>query len=70
MRHVERYGQMVWENEQFEDQRRDNCLCFRCARMNPGKPDHCEAAAKFYEICKAYGCAFILTRCAAWRPRT
>jgi hypothetical protein len=37
--------------------------------MKPGEPDHCDAAAKFYEICKAHGCAFILTRCAAWRPK-
>jgi hypothetical protein len=66
MRLVERYGQLVWENEEFEDQRTGNCMCHFCARMKPGDPDHCEIAAAFYAVCKEHGCAFILTRCAKW----
>lgn len=68
MRQIERYGKMVWENERFEDQRRGNCMCLKCGRMKPGQPDHCPAAAQFYEVCKEYGCAFILTRCSLWTP--
>lgn len=69
MRRVERYGKMVWENEEFEDQRNGNCLCHKCALMKPGEPDHCLIAAAFYEICKNNGCAFILTRCGSWEDR-
>lgn len=65
MRAVNKYGMDVIENEEFEDQRDGNCMCHMCAKMKPGEPDHCKAAAAFYEICKEYGCAFILTRCGA-----
>ena len=69
MRRVERYGKMVWENEVFENQRCGNCLCHQCSRMKPGETDHCSIAARFYEICKDSGCAFILTRCQDWAPK-
>ncbi len=69
MKQIERYGKMVWENESFEKQRKDNCLCFLCENMNPGAPDHCKIASKFYAICVEHGCAFILTRCAEWVPK-
>ena len=70
MRKVERYGKMVWENEEFEDQRRGNCLCHQCGRLKPGEDDNCEAAKEFFETCKKHGCAFILTRCGLWEPKT
>jgi len=72
MRRVEKYGQMVWENEKFEDQRDGNCLCHQCGRINIKTGEgHCEAAQAFYKTCKEYGCAFILTRCRDWiRPKT
>jgi hypothetical protein len=69
MRQVERYGKQVWENECFEDQRKGNCMCHQCQRMKPDQSDHCPIAAKFYEVCKDHGCAFILTRCEAWTPK-
>jgi len=66
MRQVTRYGKLVWENKQFEDQRDGNCLCHQCGRMKPGEPGHCKIAAQFYQICVEHGCAFILTRCGSW----
>jgi hypothetical protein len=69
MRRIERYGKMVWENEEFEDQRKGNCLCHQCSKMKPGDEDHCKVASKFYEVCKEHGCAFILTRCEDYQKR-
>lgn len=69
MRHVTRYGKEVWENDKFEDQRKENCMCLQCGRMKPSQPEkHCKIASKFFEICKEHGCAFILTRCTDWIP--
>ena len=68
IKQVERYGQTVWESE-FDAVRRGNCLCHQCAKMNPGELDHCQIAARFYEICKENGNAFILTRCKDWQPQ-
>jgi hypothetical protein len=71
MRQIERYGRVVWENEEFEDQRDGNCLCHQCGNMKPDKPDeHCTVASKFYKVCVEHGCAFILTRCANWTPKS
>ena len=64
---VERYGKTVWENTIMDAMRKENCMCLHCANMKPGKPDHCQIAAAFYVICKAHGCAFILTRCDSWK---
>lgn len=69
MRLVQRYNKAVWENEEFEEKRRDNCMCLHCDKMKPDSVDHCKIAQKFFEICKEYGCAFILTRCSEWEKK-
>ena len=66
---VTRYGKEVFETPIMDYRRRDHCMCLHCSRMKPGEPNHCEIAAKFYEICKAHGNAFILTRCEAWKAK-
>jgi hypothetical protein len=65
---MERYGQKVWELPAWDEARRTHCLCHRCKKMRPGKEDHCKIASSFYEICKAHGTAFILTRCDSAEP--
>ena len=61
----EKYGKSVIESIEFEDQRRENCMCLKCKKLKPDSEDNCPAAAAFFEICKEHGCAFILTRCGA-----
>lgn len=61
----------VWENEAFEDLRRGNCLCHQCGRIDIASgAGHCDAAREFYSTCKKHGCAFILTRCGHWVPKS
>ena len=67
---VERYGMLVWENGTAEAVRKEECLCLHCASMRPGSQEHCLVAQQFYEICKTYGTAFVLSRCAGWNERS
>lgn len=66
---AQRYGQEVFEVPGLDGARKTECLCHRCARMNPGAADHCEIANRFYKVCQDSGCAFILTRCGSWKAR-
>ena len=66
---VVRHEQMVWENPTAEAIRRAECLCHHCDRMRPGTPEHCSLAQQFYEICKAHGTAFVLSRCDSWKEK-
>lgn len=66
---VERFGKEVWETPYMDGMRKYSCLCLHCENMKPGEPDHCPAAAAFYEICKKYGNAFVMTRCSIWKPK-
>ena len=66
IKHVERYGEMVWENTNTEKYRKSECMCLKCGNMKPRSPDHCKIASEFYQICKKNGCAFIMTRCGSW----
>ena len=66
---VVRHGQAVWENPTAEAIRVAECLCHHCDRMRPGTPEHCTIAQQFYEICKAHGTAFVLSRCDSWKEK-
>jgi len=67
-----RHGREVWENPTLEAIRREECLCWSCERMKPGTPDHCETAQSLFEICKAKGVAFPVSRCPDFveRPKS
>jgi hypothetical protein len=67
---VERYGMMVFELPKMDLLRRSECMCLFCSKMIPGSPDNCPAAQTYYEACKKYGNAFIMTRCGSWAPKT
>ena len=69
MQQVERYGKMVWENQEFEAMRKENCMCLTCGKLKPGKSTNCGIARQFYKICVEHGCAFILTRCEDWEDK-
>lgn len=67
---VERYGQNVWEISEMDKIRKEHCMCHHCGKINiPTGEGKCEIAQKFYEICKQYGNAFILTRCMEWTEK-
>jgi hypothetical protein len=66
---VERYGKMVMETSSMDKLRRDTCMCLHCGKMKPGEDDHCKVAKSFFDICKANGNAFIMTRCMHWESK-
>ena len=66
--HVERHGQHTWENPTLEAIRREECMCWHCARMKPGSPDHCPIAASLYAICVEHAVATPVSRCGSWEP--
>ena len=66
---VVRHGQAVWENPTAEAIRVAECLCHHCDNLRPGTPEHCSIAQQFYEICKAHGTAFVLSRCDSWKEK-
>lgn len=55
---VEKYGRLVWVNEQTEALRRDECLCFNCKQLSD-----CPIAAEGLKLCKLTDIAFMVTRC-------
>ena len=59
---VEKYGREVWQNSEMDALRSDNCMCFHCDRVRQG----CPAATQYLALCRRYGNAFIMTRCAGW----
>lgn len=65
----ERYGKTVWLTPAMDTLRREHCMCLHCAEMRPGESSHCNIAQSFFEICKAHGNAFIMTRCDSWKPK-
>ena len=65
---AERHDKMVWETPTMDALRHEHCMCLHCGALKPGTPENCPIAQKFYEICKAHGNAFILTRCEDWIP--
>jgi hypothetical protein len=56
----------VWVNPATESLRKDECLCFNCAKCKPGQPDHCPIAQALFEICKKGKVALAVTRCPEW----
>ena len=64
---VERYGKEIMETPAMDTLRREHCMCLHCARMKTFSYEHsCPIAKEYYEICKKYGNAFIMTRCEHW----
>ena len=56
---IEKYGITVWANQQTEEARRTECLCFNCKRL----PD-CAIAKEGLRLCQLTDIAFMVTRCA------
>lgn len=63
---IERYGRLVWELPEADDQRRDSCLCLNCRKFKPEMSDHCKIAGRLYDACKEFGLALFVTRCEGW----
>lgn len=55
---IEKYGRMVWANEQMEQVRKEECLCLNCKRLTD-----CEIASEGYVLCKLTDITFMVTRC-------
>ena len=57
------HEERVWVNPTTESLRRDECLCLNCERLRPGEDDNCPMAQEFFEICKSFSVALMVTRC-------
>ena len=55
---VEKYGTMVWANQEMDEARRKECLCFNCKRQND-----CAIAKEGLKLCQLTDIAFMVTRC-------
>jgi hypothetical protein len=60
---IEKYGETVFANQQTEDMRRGECLCFNCASL-----PSCPAAKIGLALCQTYNIAFLVTRCPVFIP--
>lgn len=55
---IERYehhGRVVAVEADLKGKHRQYCLCYGCARFNPGEADHCPIARRIYETCVEHG---------------
>jgi hypothetical protein len=66
---VERYGMTVWENHHADKLRKTECLCLSCDKLDTTGKNNCPVATKFFEICKEYGNALLITRCKEWKEK-
>jgi len=67
---VERYGVMTWADQELDALRRTNCLCRRCKRLKPDRPDNCPMAEVVYALCKTKGMAMGVSRCQDFYPKS
>ena len=63
---VEKYGARVWQNEQTDNLRKEQCLCFHCKRMI----DNCKQSHVLFAMCQAFNLALMVTRCPDWEANT
>lgn len=61
-----KYGNATWVTPAMDTLRVEHCMCLHCVKMKPGLSDHCQVAQAYFELCKANGNAFIMTRCMHW----
>lgn len=55
---VEKYGAMVWQDQEMDTLRKKRCLCLNCKRLG-----QCDTASDLLAICKAKNMAMAITRC-------
>jgi len=55
------YGKDVWCNEEMDNARRKECLCFNCRYLKV-----CASASELFGFCKDYDLAIMVTRCPNW----
>ena len=63
VRHVSKYGRMVWSHVLMDWLRRRFCLCLNCHWLEKSKADPRCPAGALYVICKDRDLALAVTRC-------
>jgi hypothetical protein len=59
------HGTEVFVDEELKGKHRDNCLCFKCGRFNPGMPEtNCPKANLLYAVCIAESMTTPVYECA------
>jgi hypothetical protein len=66
----EHHGILVWVRKDLRGKHRDNCLCFSCAKFNPGTPEgNCPKANLNYAVCIAEGMTLPVYECPAFEEK-
>lgn len=61
----EHHGGRVYVDEDDKGKHREHCLCWRCARFNPGLPElNCPTANLVYAVCLECGVVLPVWECA------
>jgi hypothetical protein len=66
---IEKYGRMVYQDDEMDTLRKWNCLCFRCQKLKPGMQNSCPIAMQYNILCQNFGNAFMMTRCAEFQAK-
>jgi len=65
----EHYGQKVQTDVEYDQMRRERCLCFTCVYFKPHDPEaNCRIAALLYAVCRETGIAAGVSRCPVYVP--
>ena len=61
---VEKYGAVVYSDQEMDELRRERCLCLRCGEIRG-----CLMAKALLASCKEWDLALAVTRCPKWSPK-
>ena len=62
MKQIEKYGVLVWCNEEMDLLRGKECLCLNCHGLRT-----CDTAQILYSVAKRTNVAMMITRCPNWK---
>lgn len=63
------HGKNVWGESGQLGKTRSHSLCFRCARLHPGKDNNCPIAQELYELCIQHCLTTPVYSCPNWKPK-
>jgi hypothetical protein len=63
IKQIDKYGHKVYCNVPMDDLRKEQCLCLNCEKLP------CVVSKSFFELCKSYNIALMITRCPEWEAK-
>jgi hypothetical protein len=67
----EHHGVTVCVDKELKGKHREHCLCFRCGRFHPGKPEgNCENANLLFAVCIKCDMVTPVYECPLFLPKS